>query len=202
MPRAVEELREIPFGYLIGAPLKAAIEAQALAAKTTVDFIQKVGFLEDDNDIGSMFNDLKTDGNAGKVRNVTFQYTKLDEDGVVKDAKLTVPILSIVPIPFIRLDTIDIDFVAKLQDVITSSTKTDFKYGVDAKAKFKSWWSPVSMEVRTSMTYQSSRDDSSRFVREYTMNIKVHAVQEDMPAGLERMLDILEQTIREQPATP
>jgi len=34
------------FGVLIGQPMKAAIEAQALAAKTTIEFIEKVGFVQ------------------------------------------------------------------------------------------------------------------------------------------------------------
>ena len=44
MTRAVEELRQIPFSSLIGGPLTAAIEAQALAARSSIEFIQKVGF--------------------------------------------------------------------------------------------------------------------------------------------------------------
>ena len=40
----VNELAAIPFGTLIGAPLNAAIEAQAKAAMTTVEFIRAVGF--------------------------------------------------------------------------------------------------------------------------------------------------------------
>ncbi len=199
MPRAVTELRQIPFGYLIGAPLKAAVEAQALAARTTVEFIEKVGFKEQDSDIGSIFNDLTQDANTGEIRNITFTYKKLDEDGVIKTVELTVPILSIVPIPFIRLDDISIDFTAKLTDTIASTTKSDFKFSTDAKGKFKAWWSPVSMEFRTSVSYQNTRESASKYVREYTMNVKVHAVQDSLPAGLERVLDILEQSIKEKP---
>lgn len=202
MPRAVTELRQIPFGYLIGAPLKAAVEAQALAARTTVEFIEKVGFKETDDDIGSLFNDLSSDADSGEIRNVTFSYIKQDEDGVNTAVELTVPILSIVPIPFLRLDDMTIDFTAKLTDIVQSTTKSDFKFATDAKGKFKAWWSPVSMEVRTAVSYQNTRESSSKYVREYTMNIKVHAVQDDMPAGLERILDILEQTITEKPASP
>lgn len=201
MPRAVSELQQIPFSYLIGSPLKAAVEAQALAAKTTVEFIEKVGFKEENDDLGSLFNDLDQDADGGEVRNVTFQYQKLDEDGDESSVELTVPFLSIVPIPFLRLDEITIDFTAKLNDTITSSTKSDFKFATDAKGKFKSWWSPVSLEFRTSMSYQNTRQAASRFVREYTMNINVRAVQDDMPAGLERVLDLLEQTIKEKPVT-
>jgi len=200
MPRAVTELRQIPFGYLIGAPLKAAVEAQALAAKTTVEFIEKVGFKETDDDLGGLFADLSDDGDVGDIRNVTFTYSKLDEDEEEVSVELTVPILSIVPIPFIRLDDITIDFTAKLTDAIQTSTKSEFNFATEAKGKFKSWWSPVSVEWRTAMSYKNTRQADSRFVREYTMNVKVHAVQDDIPAGLERILDILAETIKEKPA--
>lgn len=40
---ATNALQAIPFSSMIGGPLKACIEAQAMAAKTTWDFIQEVG---------------------------------------------------------------------------------------------------------------------------------------------------------------
>lgn len=199
MPRAVQELRQIPFGYLIGAPLKAAVEAQALAARTTVEFIEKVGFLEKDDDLGSLFNELDKHADGGDVRNVTFKYKRLGEDGEERSVELAVPFLSIVPIPSLRIDEMTIDFTAKLNDTIQSTTKSNFKFATDAKGKFKTWWSPVTLETRTSMSYEKTRETTSRFVREYVMNINVRVVQEEIPAGLERVLDILEQTIREKP---
>jgi hypothetical protein len=201
MTRAVSELRQIPFGYLIGAPMKAAIEAQALAAKTTVDFIEKVGFIPPDPDQDMLFIDETKDADGGTVRNVTFQYKKIDENGAEKNVELTVPILAIVPIPYIRLDEMTIDFTAKLTDTITSTTKTAFKLDSSVKGTYKAWWSPISLEFRTAMSYQRSREQASRFAREYTININVRAVQDDMPAGLERVLDLLEQTIKEKEAT-
>ena len=47
---AVETISSLPFGTLIGAPLTAAVEAQAQAAKSTIDFIQEVGFIPPNND--------------------------------------------------------------------------------------------------------------------------------------------------------
>jgi len=200
MTRAVAELRQIPFGYLIGEPMKAAIEAQALAAKTTVEFIEKVGFVPKDTLQDMLFVDESKDADAGDVRNVTFKYKKTDENGSVNDVSLSVPILSIVPIPYLRIDEMTIDFTAKLNDTIVNTTKTNFKLDSTVGGKFKSWWSPVSLEFRTSMSYQSSRERASRYTREYSMNIHVRAVQDDIPAGLERVLDLLEQTIKEKPA--
>ncbi|MCQ2051854.1 MAG: DUF2589 domain-containing protein, partial [Bacteroidaceae bacterium] len=40
---ATNALQAIPFSSMIGGPLKACIEAQAMAAQTSWDFIQKVG---------------------------------------------------------------------------------------------------------------------------------------------------------------
>jgi hypothetical protein len=113
---------------------------------------------------------------------------------------LTVPILSIVPIPYLRIDEMTIDFTAKLNDTLVNTTKTNFQLDSSVSGKYKSWWSPVSLEFRTSMSYQASRETQSRYTREYMMKINVRAVQDDLPAGLERVLDILEQTIKEKPA--
>lgn len=199
--RAVAELRQIPFGYLIGAPLKASIQAQALAAKTTIEFIEKVGFVPSDTEQDMLFIDESKDADAGVVRNVTFSYKKIDENGDEKDVELTVPILSIVPIPYIRLDEVTIDFTAKLTDTIQHTTKANFKLDSSIKGKYKSWWSPISMEFRTSMSYETAKTTAARYTREYTMNINARAVQDDMPAGLSRILDLLEQTIKEKPTT-
>ncbi len=200
--RAVAELSQIPFGTLIGQPMKAAIEAQALAAKTTVDFIEKVGFIPKDQNQDMMFMDETKDADAGEVRNVTFKYKKADENGKQKDVELSVPILSIVPIPYIRIDEMTIDFTAKLNDTIENTTKTGFKLDTNVSGAYKSWWSPISLEFRTAMSFESQQASKSKFVREYTMNIHVKAVQDDMPAGLAKILEILEKSILEKPATP
>lgn len=200
MSRAVDELRQIPFDYLIGAPLKAAIEAQGLAAKTTIDFIEKVGFIPDDPDQDPFFEDEQDDVEGGQVRNVTFQYSKTDQNGVATNAQLTVPILSIVPIPYIRIDEMTINFTAKLNDTITNTTKQGFTLNTQTSGQYRAFWSPIRLDFRVSASYSQSRETASRYTREYQMVINVRAVQDDLPAGLERVLDILEQTIREQPA--
>jgi uncharacterized protein DUF2589 len=199
MSRAVQELKQIPFGFLIGEPLKASIEAQALAARTTVEFIEKVGFVPPDPNQDPLFMDPAQDADTGKVRNVTFSYKKRDENGVEKDVSLTVPVLSIVPMPYLRIDEVTIDFTAKLNDTIEHISKTDFKVDASLSGAWKSWWSPLSLEFRTSISYEAARSSSARYTRDYTMQIHVRAVQDDIPAGLSRVLDILEQTIKEQP---
>ena len=97
------ELQALPLGYMLGSPLKAVIEAQALAAKTTVDFIQNVG--------------LEDDGAGGlKVRAADFTFVQPVPDPanpgsfIEQETKLTVPILTIVPVPYIRVSDLNVSF--------------------------------------------------------------------------------------------
>src|SRR6185295_1919105 len=168
MSRAVQELRQIPFGFLIGEPLKASIEAQALAARTTFEFIEKVGFVPPDPNEDPLFRDMTKDADAGTVRNVTFSYKKRDANNIDHDVSLAVPILAIVPIPSLRIDEVTIDFTAKLNDTIEHISKSNFKVDASLSGAWKSWWSPVSLEFRTSISYEASRSSSARYTRDYT----------------------------------
>lgn len=199
MARAVQELKQIPFAHLIGAPLKAAIEAQALAAQSTIEFIQKVGFKQDISDpTDFLFADTENDAEAGELRNVTFSYTKLDENETESSFSLTVPLLSIVPIPYLRIDEMTIDFKAKLTDAIQRKTSTSFELNASVKGGYSAFWSPIKLEFRVSSTYKTNSSTQASQKREYSMDIHVRAVQDEMPQGLSKILDILEDVVTEK----
>ncbi len=107
---AGDELANLDFESMIGGPLSAVVRAQAQSAVTSVDFIKAVGFNTDD------------DGNVTDPVMVTFSYDKPVEttqaDGTVvvevKKFNLTVPFLTMLPIPFIRVEETTIDFNATL----------------------------------------------------------------------------------------
>jgi hypothetical protein len=200
MSRAVEELRQIPFSHLIGAPLKAAIEAQALAAQSTIDFIQKIGFQgsADPQAKDLLFDKPSEDADAGTIRNITFTYKKKDEAGEEKDFKLSVPLLTITPIPYIRIDEMTIDFKAKLTDMIQSESASQSSVSASSKGKFSAFWSPVKMEFRASATYKTTSSTAASQKREYSMDIHVRAVQDEMPGGLSKILDILEDAVSDK----
>jgi len=188
-----QELSSIDFEAMIGGPLIAVVKAQAQSAQTSVDFIQAVGFNEDD----------------GKPTMVEFVYSKpvetRDADGNVtsvdpKDFKLTVPILTMLPIPFIRVEETTIDFNAKINSVQESSATSSSKLSASLSAK--AGWGPVSVKLKTSYSSQKSRSSSSKIERTYSLQIHVRAVQDELPAGTERVLGILENAIEEVPASP
>lgn len=181
---ATSALQAIPFSSLIGGPLNACIEAQALAAKTTWTFIQQVGLDEDPQT------------KQRKAINVVFQYQKGNEM-----ANLVVPLLTIVPIPYIAIDTIDINFKANISasssSVQEDSSSTEF--GGEASAHMEFGWGMFKVSADFKANYSSKKDSKatqdSKYSVEYTMDVSVHAGQDSMPAGLATVLGILRESI-------
>lgn len=187
-----DELSSIDFKSMIGGPLNAVVEAQAQSALTSVNFIKAVGFTvdEDQKPVPVM---------------VTFHYSKpveVTNNGVttVEPVKyeLTVPILTMLPIPFIRIEETTIDFNAKINSVQESELAKDLNIGVEAEAKFS--FSKISASIKANFSYQRSSRSGSRVERTYSTAIHVRAVQDELPAGTERLLSILENAIQEVPA--
>jgi hypothetical protein len=192
--------------------MRAAIEAQALAARSTIEFIQAVGFRRQDTD-AQLFPTLPTnntlnDAAFDAVRSITFTYQQQNTNGANQTVSLTVPILTIVPIPFLRISDMTIDFVAKLTEEVKNSNTDTIQTDIEATTNvgYKAFWSPVTANFHGSVSskHSSTAQQSNRFSTEATMNVKVHAVQDDLPAGLSKMLSLLEQSITsaQQTVTP
>lgn len=190
--QATKNLGAIPFRTIIGAPLQAAVEAQALAAKTSYEFIENVGFNESVNE---------KDGTVTREAvNVGFNYVR---GGQV--VTLNVPLLTILPVPYFEIKDMDIAFKAKISaEANTKETESSSssKQG-DGKSKLSlgwSWWG-VNNTTSFNASYSSKKDSSatktSKYSVEYTMDIGVKAGQGDMPAGLATVLNILQDSIQE-----
>lgn len=128
-----------------------------------------------------------------KVDAKAAQPAKMDE------MKLEVPILTMLPIPFIRIELTTIDFNAKINAV--EYRKTDTSLAVKADAEAKAGWLWGSAKLKVSTSYQRSTSEGSNVERTYSLAIHVKAVQDEMPAGMEKLLGILENAIREQPSS-
>lgn len=195
-----DELASLNFEAMIGGPLNAVIKAQAQAAVTSVDFIKAVGFDTDD------------DGNITGPTMVSFKYKKPVEvtttapDGTTtttveaQDYELTVPFLTMLPIPFIRIEETTIDFNAKITAVQESSSTSS--HGLDTELKAKAGWGWGSASLKVNYSYKKSTTSSQKVERTYSMAVHVRAVQDELPAGTERLLGILENSIKEVKSTP
>lgn len=185
-----DELSSLDFQSMIGGPLTAVVKAQTQAAVTSVDFIKAVGFDED----------------SSKPTMITFEYDKPVEqtaaDGTVtiqvKPFKLTVPFLTMLPIPFIRVEEMTIDFNAKITSVQESSATSE--HGLNTELKAKAGWGWGSASLKVNYSYKKTTSATSKTERTYSLAVHVRAVQDELPAGTERLLGILENSIGEVPA--
>ena len=180
---ATSALQAIPFGSIIGGPLTACIDAQAQAAQTTWEFIKQVGLQTD------------KEGNT-KAITVIFEYV---QGG--RRMMLIVPLLTIVPIPYIAINEIEINFKAQISASASNSNEVKRSRAVDAGVKdsggYRGSLAKASLEMHANF---SSKKDSkatqeSKYSVEYTMDVHVHAGQDSMPAGMAKVLEILNSAV-------
>jgi hypothetical protein len=118
---------------------------------------------------------------------------------VYETQQLQVPILTMLPIPFIRIDLTTIDFNAKINSVEYQKTDTNLK--IDAKLEAKAGWLWGSAKLNVSTSFQRTTQQGNTVDRTYSMAVHIKAVQDEMPAGMERILGILEGAIVGTPAS-
>jgi hypothetical protein len=211
-----QELSSIDFESMLGGPLIAVVNAQAQAAMSSVNFIKTVGFKEGESD------DPES-GDTGEPIYVTFKYPKevspyqpaveevRNEEGEVvtpaspavpaqiQEMKLEVPILTMLPIPFIRIEDTTIGFNAKITSM--QYRKVDTKFKIDASTKAKAGWLWGSAKLKVSTSYQRNTTQGSNVQRTYSMAVHIRVVQDEMPAGMEKVLGVLEDAMRSQPVS-
>lgn len=173
-------LQAIPFSSLIGGPLNACIEAQAMAARRTWEFIQEAG-LEVDLETGEK-----------KAVNVTFSFM---QGG--RMMQLDVPLLTIVPIPYIAIHDVDINFKASISASTSTATEQSegTSMGGDLSMNGGVKLGLFHVDAKLNANYSSKKDSKataeSKYCVEYTMDVAVKAGQDSMPAGLAKILEIL-----------
>ena len=177
---ATSALQSIPFGSIIGGPLKACVEAQALAAKTTWEFIQNVG--------------INVNPETGEKTAVNVSFSFIQGGRLVQ---LNIPLLTIVPIPYIAIREVDINFKANISASSSSAAETNESVSKDAalKASASLGLGCFKMNANMNASYSSKKDSKatsdSKYSVEYTMDVAVKAGQDSMPAGLSKILELL-----------
>ncbi|MGA5305019.1 DUF2589 domain-containing protein [Nucisporomicrobium flavum] len=182
------ELNNIDFRKMIGGPLQAAVDAQVASSLATIDFINKVGFTA----VTTSGPD-PADGQPVAVKrelvmvDFTHKRTDLDKAGkpVKTDVFVRVPLLAMLPIPSLRIEQVVIDFNVKLNSVETAGVSDQLKVGAEVGGGF----GPVNFKV--SASYQRQTSTNVEVKKEYALNVNVKAVQDEIPAGLEKILGML-----------
>lgn len=183
------ELGSIDFATIIGGPLDACVKAQSNASISTVNFINEVGFEEVEG--------------VKKLRMAEFNYKKnvpnpdFDSEEpestsnpktIAQDTELKVPFIALLNVPSFRIETCEVDFNVKLKSTYTKDVSSQFGINAGASGGF----GPVKFKVDVS--YKRSSSTGIKVEKEYSLGVKVRATNDEMPAGLEKVLSLLGET--------
>ncbi|WP_312176707.1 DUF2589 domain-containing protein [Chryseobacterium sp.] len=207
MANLVQELNSLDFSVYIGGPLQAAVKAQHDASISQVNFIKEVGFTPGTNggpellkyvdfnykksvpnpDAGKTLEQLKAEGKVdASATAIPAIYSNPFTDAEVN---LKVPFLTMLTVPALRIDEMTIDFNAKLNSVETQNVSSEFSGSASLSAKI---WK---VKFNASASYKKTSSSTSTTERTYTLGVHVRAVNDELPAGLARVMDMLEDSI-------
>jgi hypothetical protein len=177
-----EQFRGLPMGDLVGAPLMAACDAQVRLAQATADFIDTVGF------------EKNADGKStGKTRTSEFKFSRpvQDAEGNWKDeaVEMVVPLLSIVKVPTLAVETVDITFDMEVK------TSTNDKSSVDSSTSFGASWGGFGAKVSVSGSVTTHKENTRTSDNSAKYHVNVQARDAGMPEGLARVMDILQTAV-------
>lgn len=180
--KMADQFSGLDMASLIGGPLKAACEAQMMLASSTSDFIENVGLGPKDKD-----------GNR-KVRTTAFSFSRActSEDGAnvgMEKVSMDVPLLSIVKIPTLMVDEVDVTFDMEVKSSVSSEKTSDKAGELEADASLKI--GPFSMNVKIKGSIACHESNARKSDNSAKYHVRVHAKDSGMPEGLSRMLDIL-----------
>jgi len=173
------ELSNIDFASIIGGPLQACVEAQTSASLATVDFIERVAFKQEYQEPGADRELMMVD--------FSYEKTETDDDDGDRTVKIVVPFISLLNIPSFRIDVCDIEFNVKLNSVYTKNTNQTG----GGRARLGGLFKLIRFGVNVGTKRNTITD--VKVEKEYSLTVKVRATNDELPAGLDRVLTSLVQ---------
>lgn len=153
-------LQELDFNRILGAPLSACVNAQEEAAQATLQYLNEVVFTQAGDDDSSL-----------EPVTVSFYF---ESAGQVH--RIVMPLLLIVPIPYLQIDRVDLTF----QATVTESRMNHDTRMLSLKAKYSAPGDSAEVSKETKAEYMNKR----------CIDINLSVTSADMPMGISKLLEI------------
>ncbi len=166
-------LQELDFNRILGAPLSACVNAQEEAAQATLQYLNEVVFTQAGDDDSSL-----------EPVTVSFYF---ESAGQVH--RIVMPLLLIVPVPYLQIDRIDLTF----QATVTESRMNHNTRKLSLKAKYSAPGDSAEVSKETKAEYMNKR----------CIDINLSVTSADMPMGISKLLEIFNnQLVEVKPDEP
>lgn len=166
-------LQELDFNRILGAPLSACVNAQEEAAQATLQYLNEVVFTQAGDDDSSL-----------EPVTVSFYF---ESAGQVH--RIVMPLLLIVPIPYLQIDRVDLTF----QATVTESRMNHDTRKLSLKAKYSAPGDSAEVSKETKAEYMNKR----------CIDINLSVTSADMPMGISKLIEIFNnQLVEVKPDEP
>ena len=171
-----EPFASLNMEQLISTPLAAAVDAGVRLADATAQFIKNVGMDEQDH-----------------ARHAEFLYEQhaISESGedTVQEMRINVPLLSIVPVPNLHIDEINLLFDMEVKQSETLDTSVELCAKGDGSLGFGPAKVAISGSVSTYNTNARKSDYSAKY------HIDIRATDHGIPEAFARVMDMMAESL-------
>lgn len=167
---------------LIAGPLLATIDADSLSAQRYLNYLLKIAFESYD----------PMTGRTGAPRMLTFHYKSHDLTGS-RLQTVSIPVLTLVPLPLLQIHEADFDFDIRVLDVSSRQRTEVFSFETGQAEPTDDGTDDNDLRLRVTLAAAGSgkAEQSANARDSLTANMKVHVRmrQADMPGGLSMLLN-------------
>ena len=190
----IEPDKMVDFGQLIAQPLLATMQAEIESAKNFVAFFKEYGLEES--------NEGETGGKKTGFKMLTFSYTQQNPTtGKLDEYVVQVPLLSLIPLPLLQIDSAEFDFDIRLFTQVEyqnnprgergwtrEGEEKEEGEGKEEIGKFQGF------QARLSPTGGRAEEGKSAQTLDANMKVKIKMKQADLPIGMIKMMTVFEQS--------
>ena len=179
----------------IGSLMTSLVDAQAQAARATVEFIEDIGTVEGSSELETLH----------ELRTVAFKYRKFDENFENKEFQVEVPLLGMVDIPLIAVKNATFHFNYKItqttkEESVPSNTPLSINNSTRASNNLIVGKSikalPIARPAKIVGKFEK-KSSSSQASETGGLDVTIELEKAAMPVGLERILEMLENAAME-----
>src|SRR5579859_585293 len=188
-----DQFKGLPMADLIGSPLIAACDAQVKLANATAEFIKVVGFTPPDSNGNSDVRNVKFVFDRPVADNTPGATKPVGQSGLTERVELDVPLLAILNVPSLSINTVDVMFDMEVKN--SETTKESFDAAAKMSADASVGWGPFSLKVHVEGSVSSHKENTRSSDQSAKYHVEVHAKDNGMPEGLSRVMDIIQTAV-------
>ena len=185
---------------LISGPLVATIDADTISTRRYLSYLYELAFESYD----------PITGKVGKLRALEFNYRTSDSFGV-HNQKVSIPLLTLVPLPLLQVKEADFDFDIQIIDAVSADKNATFSLKNPEGGSTSQDDLSEGLRLRVSMAasnIEAGEEVKRRQGLSANMKVKVKMRQADMPGGLSNLLSLttnslqIEEAEEQEPINP